>query len=127
MGAALLIECRGQTQEALTERIEEVQKALERSGLPFGAQAVKPQSVRDFKFTPDAKEFKVYWDVRKGLIPIVGGARETGTSMLIEDVACPVDKLGDMTMDLVRAVEFPFRYSCLGYIRVVCTPSVDGS
>ena len=28
-----------------------------------------------------------------------------GTSMLIEDVACPVDKLGDMTMDLVRMFE----------------------
>ena len=25
--------------------------------------------------------------------------------MLIEDVACPVDKLGDMTMDLVRMFE----------------------
>jgi D-lactate dehydrogenase len=24
----------------------------------------------------------------------------TGTSMLIEDVACPVDKLADMTVDL---------------------------
>lgn len=28
----------------------------------------------------------------QGLIPIVGAAREPGTSMLIEDVACPVDK-----------------------------------
>ncbi len=28
-----------------------------------------------------------------------------GTSMLIEDVACPVEKLGDMTMDLIRMFE----------------------
>ena len=35
---------------------------------------------------------QVYWDVRKGLIPIVGGAREPGTSMLLEDVACPVER-----------------------------------
>jgi D-lactate dehydrogenase len=34
----------------------------------------------------------VFWDVRRGLIPIVGGARKPGTSMLLEDVACPVDK-----------------------------------
>lgn len=72
MAASLLIECRGQTQHALNERIDEVIKALERSGLPFGAKAAQPQKVTEFKFTPDAKEFKVYWDVRKGLIPIVG-------------------------------------------------------
>ncbi len=44
---------------------------------------------------------KIFWDVRKGLIPIVGAAREAGTSMLIEDVACPVDKLADMMIDLI--------------------------
>jgi hypothetical protein len=44
---------------------------------------------------------KTFWDVRKGLIPIVGAAREPGTSMLIEDVACPVDKLADMMIDLI--------------------------
>jgi len=32
----------------------------------------------------------------------VGAARERGTSMLIEDVACPVDKLGDMMIDLIE-------------------------
>ncbi len=36
----------------------------------------------------------------QGLIPIVGGAREAGTSMLIEDVACPVDNLEGMILDL---------------------------
>lgn len=40
--------------------------------------------------------------LQQGLIPIVGAARETGTSMLIEDVACPVDKLADMIVDLVE-------------------------
>ena len=45
--------------------------------------------------------YKVYWDVRKGLIPLVGSSRQAGTSVLIEDVACEVDKLGDMTQDLI--------------------------
>ena len=44
--------------------------------------------------------YKVYWDVRKGLIPLVGSSA-AGTSVLIEDVACEVDKLGDMTQDLI--------------------------
>lgn len=53
----------------------------------------------------------------QGLIPIVGAAREVGTSMLIEDVACPVDKLGAMTMDLVDMFK-RFGYddaSCFGH------------
>ena len=37
----------------------------------------------------------------RSLIPIVGGARETGTSMLLEDVACATHKLGHMSKDLV--------------------------
>lgn len=60
---------------------------------------------------------KTFWDVRKGLIPIVGAAREPGTSMLIEDVACPVDKLADMMIDLIDMFQ---RYdyqdaSCFGH------------
>jgi D-lactate dehydrogenase len=59
----------------------------------------------------------VFWDVRKGLIPIVGAAREPGTTMLLEDVACPVDKLADMMIDLVDMFQ---RYgyhdaSCFGH------------
>lgn len=33
------------------------------------------------------------------------GAGASGTSFLIEDVACPVDKLADMTTDLVEMFE----------------------
>ena len=54
---------------------------------------------------------------RQGLIPIVGAAREPGTSMLIEDVACPVDKLADMIVDLNEMFQ-RFGYkdaSCFGH------------
>ena len=98
--AALLIECRGETPEALQDRIAEVQRALRGAGLPFGATAAEPKGLEAYDFKHEARDYKVYWDVRKGLIPIVGGAREPGTSMLIEDVACPVDRLADMTVDL---------------------------
>ncbi len=53
---------------------------------------VPPLGLQTYDFHHEAKKYKVYWDVRKGLIPIVGGAREPGTSMLLEDVACPVDR-----------------------------------
>jgi D-lactate dehydrogenase len=99
--AGLLIECRGEDAKTLKENICEVQTALRESGLPFGAKASEPQPLDFYGFKHDPTDYNVYWDVRKGLIPIVGGARETGTSMLIEDVACPVEKLGAMTVDLV--------------------------
>lgn len=37
-----------------------------------------------YGFKKDPKDFNVYWDVRKGLIPIVGGARETGLLLLLD-------------------------------------------
>ncbi|MEW5310312.1 MAG: hypothetical protein WDW38_002124 [Sanguina aurantia] len=102
MAAGLLIECRGQDAAALTAKIFwEVTRSLARSGLPFGPNATTAMTVGDFPFQHNPAESKIFWDVRKGLIPIVGGAREAGTSMLIEDVACPVDKLADLMIDLI--------------------------
>ncbi|PNW82667.1 hypothetical protein CHLRE_06g288700v5 [Chlamydomonas reinhardtii] len=101
MAAALLIECRGQDEAALQSRIEEVVRVLTAAGLPFGAKAAQPMAIDAYPFHHDQKNAKVFWDVRRGLIPIVGAAREPGTSMLIEDVACPVDKLADMMIDLI--------------------------
>jgi D-lactate dehydrogenase len=100
MAAALLIECRGRDQQALLESCDEVNRALRRHNLPLGGRADAPRPLETYAFTSDTKACKTFWDVRKGLIPIVGAAREPGTSMLIEDVACPVDKLADMMIDL---------------------------
>lgn len=43
--AALLLECRGQTADALEARIREIQGALRRAALPFGAKATEPMDV----------------------------------------------------------------------------------
>ena len=60
------------------ERIAEVKQALLRARLPFGAKAAAPMDLEAYEFKHDKRDYNVYWDVRKGLIPIVGGARETG-------------------------------------------------
>ncbi|KAF8056389.1 glcD [Scenedesmus sp. PABB004] len=117
MAAALLIECRGRDAGSLEANIDEVNRALLRHGLPFGAKAAAPQPLSAYPFSHDAGVCKTFWDVRKGLIPIVGAAREPGTSMLIEDVACPVDKLADMMIDLVDMFQ-RYNYhdaSCFGH------------
>jgi len=117
MAAALLVECRGRDAQALAESCDEVVRALRRHDLPLGGRADAPRAVEAYAFSTDAKTSKVFWDVRKGLIPIVGAAREPGTSMLIEDVACPVDKLADMMIDLQQMFA-RFGYadaSCFGH------------
>lgn len=76
--AALLIECRGRSAEDLEARIAEVNAAVRRAGLPLGCNAARPRTLEDYAFRHEPAEYKVFWDVRKGLIPIVGAAREPG-------------------------------------------------
>jgi len=42
----------------------------------------------------------MYWKVRKGTFPSVGAMRRTGTTVIIEDVAFPVESLAAATLDL---------------------------
>ena len=62
----------------IQERIDEVYASLNKKKLPFGAHVGEPQPLERYAFRDDPKESKVFWDVRKGLIPIVGGGREPG-------------------------------------------------
>jgi FAD/FMN-containing dehydrogenase len=90
--AALLIECRGKTPANLEARIAEVSQALERARLPLGRTAAEPKGLQDYPFHHNPAEYNVFWDVRKGLIPIVGAAREPGESLL---EASPVSTLSN--------------------------------
>ena len=111
-GAALLIECRGATDEELNAGIKAVTDAIDGAGMEY-----LNDRESTYPFMKDEAVYKVYWDVRKGLIPLVGSSRQAGTSVLIEDVACEVDKLGDMTQDLIDMFE-RFGYddaSCMGH------------
>ncbi|GBU07175.1 oxidoreductase [Bacteroidales bacterium] len=46
-----------------------------------------------YEFTMEPKQYNFNWKARKGLLPTVGGLRNTGTTVIIEDVAFPVAKL----------------------------------
>ena len=52
------------------------------------------------RFTHDAAEQACLWRVRQGMFPSVGAVRKTGTTVIIEDVAFPVDRLADAAVDL---------------------------
>ncbi len=54
------------------------------------------------RFTHEAAEQALLWKIRAGLFPSVGAVRERGTTVVIEDVAFPVESLADATADLTR-------------------------
>ena len=90
-GAALLIEIRAETATALDLKVDAVAAALQ----AFHVAA-------PLRFTTDAAESAALWNVRKGIFPAIGAVRPTGTTVIIEDVAFPVERLAEATLDLQR-------------------------
>ncbi len=87
--AALLIEVRAEDAAGLQQLIAASLKALD------GIQTVEAAS-----FSTDPAQCEMYWNVRKGTFPSVGAMREIGTTVIIEDVAFPVESLANATLDL---------------------------
>jgi D-lactate dehydrogenase len=90
-GAALLVETRAASGAALAAQIREIEAAL--------AEIHTAGAVR---FSTDALECARFWNVRKGMFPSVGAMRKPGTTVIIEDVAFPVPRLAEATLDLQR-------------------------
>jgi D-lactate dehydrogenase len=53
-------------------------------------------------FTHDPAQQALYWKIRSGTFPSVGSVRARGTTVIIEDVAFPVERLADAAVDLTR-------------------------
>lgn len=86
---ALLIETRAVDDKTLDKQIKELEQLLEEFTV-----------VRTIYFTKDVAEYTLYWKIRKGLFPAVGAVRETGTTVIIEDVAYPIESLAQATLEL---------------------------
>ncbi|HSB36883.1 MAG TPA: FAD-binding and (Fe-S)-binding domain-containing protein, partial [Thermoanaerobaculia bacterium] len=52
------------------------------------------------RFTHDAGAQAQLWKVRQGMFPSVGAVRKSGTTVIIEDVAFPLDRLADAAVAL---------------------------
>ncbi|MDO6565091.1 FAD-binding and (Fe-S)-binding domain-containing protein [Amphritea sp. 1_MG-2023] len=87
--AALLVETRSGCQHQLAEQVEQITASI-----------AALDTIQPVRFTTDATEYSQYWAIRKGLFPAVGAVRETGTTVIIEDVAVPVPQLADAVHDL---------------------------
>ncbi len=76
----------------------------ERAGLEaVAATAVAPLTLLEpARFTHDPLGQALLWRVRQGTFPSVGAARKSGTTVLIEDVAFPIEHLADAAVELAR-------------------------
>ncbi|MFZ5557486.1 MAG: FAD-binding and (Fe-S)-binding domain-containing protein [Pseudomonadota bacterium] len=88
-GAGLLVETAAASAEEVAANLEPIGAAL--NGLP----TFEPGA-----FTADPAEAARLWKVRKGMFPSVGAMRATGTTVIIEDVTFPVERLAEATLDL---------------------------
>ncbi|MBS1606528.1 MAG: FAD-binding oxidoreductase [Bacteroidetes bacterium] len=82
--SCLLCEYQAESWEALEEKLVLAQHCVRE--LPL---------VREAVFTSDEKVRGDYWKLRKGMYPSVAAVRDKGTSVMLEDVAVPLDRLGE--------------------------------
>jgi D-lactate dehydrogenase len=100
---ALLVETRAESRDLLAANIDEINAAV--ADLPTLLPAA---------FTDVPAEYERLWNIRKGLFPSVGGMRETGTTVIIEDVAFPIESLAPATARLQELLdEFGYREAIL--------------
>jgi D-lactate dehydrogenase len=89
--AALLVETRASSPQELRHNIASVSLALADIPLEMPLQ-----------FTDVVSEYSKLWNIRKGLFPAVGAVRQCGTTVIIEDVAFPMENLAEATLELQR-------------------------
>ena len=53
-----------------------------------------------YQFTNDPDQQAKYWKLRKGMYPSVAAAREKGSTVLLEDIAFPVELLGPAVLEV---------------------------
>ncbi len=87
--AALLIDVRGESHDQLVAALTQVEATLH----------LFPR-LNSLAFTQNADEIAQLWKIRKGLFPAVGALRQTGTTVIIEDVAFPIEHLAEGVLQL---------------------------
>ncbi|ULQ55755.1 FAD-binding oxidoreductase [Flavihumibacter rivuli] len=87
--AGILCEYQASSPEELEKQLAAVQPLLQELPLLHAA---------DFTRDPYTREF--YWKIRKGMFPSVGAVRASGTTVILEDIAFPVEQLADAVIDL---------------------------
>lgn len=75
---------------------------VERQTLEFRAKSAtaRLRLVSPAVFTHVPSEQALLWKIRKGLFPSAGAVRQSGTSVILEDVVFPLERLADAILEL---------------------------
>tara|TARA_R110002049_G_scaffold308910_1_gene514820 strand:- start:8669 stop:11494 length:2826 start_codon:yes stop_codon:yes gene_type:complete len=92
--AALLVEFQSDSHNKLTKSVKN-----------FIEVSSKLKLIETPHFTEVETERALLWKIRKGLFPAVGALRKSGTTVILEDLAFPVEKLGNAILDLQHLFE----------------------
>ena len=87
--AVLLIEYGGASEDELVAQVERA-----------GAILAPHETIRPIDFTRDPEEIELAWRVREGLHGLVGRVRLPGTSLIVEDVCVPPERIAEGARDL---------------------------
>jgi D-lactate dehydrogenase len=87
--AAILIEIHAENEQDLANQSRDLNAIIDRFS-----------PIEAVDFSRDTTVCAQLWAIRKGLFPAVGAVRETGTTVIIEDVAFPLDQLAHAVRDL---------------------------
>lgn len=88
---ALLIESRAAIQTLLYEQVHQVMASI--AEFPLEQQV---------DFSEDPVVYNQLWKIRKDTFPAVGAVRQTGTTVIIEDVTFPVEQLAEGVNRLIQ-------------------------
>jgi D-lactate dehydrogenase len=86
---ALLVETAATDPESLQRQIEEIASKFKDFAM-----------AREFEFSTDPDQAAALWNVRKGLFPSACIGRQKGTTVIIEDIAVPIEHLRDCLLEL---------------------------
>ncbi len=88
---ALLIESQASDPLSLHSQCADIMQALKTYNI-----------IQSVPFTSEHAMVTTLWNIRKGMFPAVGAVREVGTTVIIEDVAFPIEKLANGIRDLQK-------------------------
>ncbi|MDX2191600.1 MAG: FAD-binding and (Fe-S)-binding domain-containing protein [Bacteroidota bacterium] len=119
--AALLIEYQEETSHKVALKVHE-----------FEAITTQLKLLERPELTTDPYKQAFYWKLRKGMFPSVGAVRKQGTTVILEDIAFPVNVLGKAIYDLQKLfVQFEYNNAIIfghakdGNIHFVVTQAFD--
>ncbi|MCQ4310070.1 FAD-binding oxidoreductase [Pseudomonas stutzeri] len=91
---ALLIESRAASQSLLHEQINLIMASI--AHFPVEKQV---------DFSEDPAVYNQLWRIRKDTFPAVGAVRQTGTTVIIEDVTFPIERMAEGVNRLIQLFE----------------------